>query len=147
MPEQVEMDRYVGAKIVHAEPMNEGQFRFEKGFTDVSEELLKTETYKDGYKVVYPDGYVSWSPKDAFEEAYRKTDGLTFGLAVEAAKKGFKIARTGWNGKGMYVQLNPAKDFEFSELCPYFTIKNVRNSFDTWVPSISDILAEDWQIV
>jgi hypothetical protein len=29
--------------------------------------------------------------------------GLTFGLAIEAAKKGHKIARKGWNGKGLYV--------------------------------------------
>lgn len=25
-----------------------------------------------GYKVVYPDGYVSWSPKSAFENSYRR---------------------------------------------------------------------------
>ena len=27
---------------------------------------------KDGYTVIYPDGYVSWSPKDVFENAYRE---------------------------------------------------------------------------
>ena len=29
---------------------------------------------KDGYKVVYPDGYTSWSPKDVFEEAYTEVE-------------------------------------------------------------------------
>jgi hypothetical protein len=66
------MDKYIGFKLIQAEPMNEGKFRLEKGFTDVSEELLKTETYKEGYKVVYPDGYTSWSPKEVFEKAYMK---------------------------------------------------------------------------
>lgn len=62
------MDKYIGVKIVHAEP----------------EQNLHTG--EEGYKVVYPDGYESWSPKSVFKEAYRKTDGITFGLAIEALK-------------------------------------------------------------
>lgn len=72
---------------------------------------------------------------------------MNFGQVLEALKHGSKIARAGWNGKGMYVQLNEARDFEFSEINQFLTIKNVRNSFDTWVPSISDLLAEDWELV
>jgi len=72
---------------------------------------------------------------------------MNFGNILEELKTGKKVVRNGWNGKGMYIQLNKAMDFEFSELCPFFTIKNVRNSFDTWVPSVSDLLAEDWEIV
>ena len=45
------MKNYIGVKIVKAEP--------------------QVKNGKPGYKVVYPDGYVSWSPKDVFEEAYR----------------------------------------------------------------------------
>ena len=30
---------------------------------------------------------------------------MNFGLAIEAAKKGKRIARKGWNGKGQYVEL------------------------------------------
>lgn len=48
------MKNYIGVKIVKAEPM--------------------AKDGKPGYKVVYPDGYESWSPKDAFEEAYRTLD-------------------------------------------------------------------------
>ncbi len=44
---------------------------------------------EEGYAVRYPDGYMSWSPKETFfEEAYRPSDCMTFGLAIEAAKKG-----------------------------------------------------------
>lgn len=46
------MEVYIGTKIIQAEPeVREG---------------------KPGYKVIYPDGYVSWSPKNVFEVAYRK---------------------------------------------------------------------------
>lgn len=46
------MKNYIGVKIVKAGP--------------------QMKNGKPGYKVVYPDGYVSWSPKDVFEEAYRE---------------------------------------------------------------------------
>lgn len=72
---------------------------------------------------------------------------FNFGEAIKYLKRGMKVARKGWNGKGMYVQLNKARDFEFSELNQFLTIKNVKNSFDTWVPSISDLLAEDYVFV
>jgi hypothetical protein len=61
-----------------------------------------------GYLVEYTDGgkpntaqyagYVSWSPKEQADNAYRETSGLPFGLAIEAMKQGFSIARSGWNG-------------------------------------------------
>lgn len=120
------MEKYIGTKIIVAEP--------------------EVKDGAEGYKVVYEDGYVSWSPKDVFEKAYKTSGNLTFGHALEYLKMGYKVYREGWNGKDMYVQLNGAKDFEFSELLPFFTIKNVKNSFNTWVPSVSDILATDWCI-
>ncbi|MBP2629882.1 MAG: hypothetical protein H6Q70_510 [Firmicutes bacterium] len=137
------MEQYIGVKIIQAEPMTRGEYNKFKGWTIPADENPKDE----GYLVKYRDGYISWSPKGIFEEANRKTDGMTFGLAVEALKKGFRVCRKGWNGKSMYIQLNKGGDYEFSEILPFFVIKNVLNSFNTWVPSISDILAEDWMIV
>lgn len=55
------MKQYIGTKIVQAEPQ-ELRYRNEAG-EDIRE---------DGYRVVYRDGYESWSPKDVFEEAYLK---------------------------------------------------------------------------
>jgi hypothetical protein len=150
--------RYIGTKIIFAEPMDECTFlRTVKGH-DTSDRETRL-----GYRVVYPDGYVSWSPKNAFEEAYRATDGMTFGLAIEAAKKGLKIARKGWNGKGMFVvyqkgypqgipsnkQTATAWGINEGDLfrCePYLQIKMVNDSHAMWVPSINDVLAEDWMI-
>ena len=72
---------------------------------------------------------------------------MDIGQAIEMMRGGHTVARRGWNGKGMWVEHVPAKDFSFSELLPHFVIKNTNNSFSTWVPSINDCLADDWQIV
>lgn len=84
---------------------------------------------------------------------------LSFGKALEAAKRGDKIAREGWNGKGMFVYYVPANEYkttteiakkEFGETVKYnayLAIKNVNGSVSTWVPSINDCLADDWMIV
>ena len=77
------MRAYIGTKIVMAEPQEkEG---------------------KEGYKVVYKDGYTNWSPKNVFEETYHVTNNMTFGEALEALKKGRRVSREGWNGKRMYL--------------------------------------------
>mgnify|MGYP001612949154 CR=1 FL=1 len=56
------MGCYIGTKIVRAEPMTSAQFAYEH-----RRQMIDGE----GYKVVYEDGYASWSPKETFERAYR----------------------------------------------------------------------------
>ena len=63
------MDKYIGVKIISAEPMDRVTFNSEKG---VDIPLDDANYYDAGYKVVHEDGYVSWSPKETFEKAYRK---------------------------------------------------------------------------
>lgn len=150
------MKKYIGTKIIHAEPMKAEDFKVHP--------LQVMGDCHDGYYVIYEDGYESWSPKDAFEKAYRVCDEMTFGLAIEAVKKGQKIARKGWNGKGMFVvyqkgypqgipcNKQTAEAWGLNEgdlfICnPYLQIKQVDGSHSMWVPSIGDVLAEDWVIV
>ena len=85
---------------------------------------------------------------------------MNFGDAIQALKAGKKVARTGWNGKGMFVYLVPGEKFPartdaaksfFGKdgLVPYndyLAIKNVNDTVSTWVPSVNDCLVEDWQI-
>lgn len=97
------MEKYIGVKLIQAEPMELGDF--EKVHGTRGNEKLSGDS--PGYCVLYEGGYYSWSPKEVFEEAYRKTLGLTFGMALEAVKKGLLIARQGWNGKGMFVFMRP----------------------------------------
>lgn len=61
------MKKYIGCKIITAEPMVESTFYLVEKDSNV---IPKQD--RDGYRVVYPDGYVSWSPKDVFETAYRE---------------------------------------------------------------------------
>ena len=118
-----------------------------------------------GYGVKYEDGYTSWSPKETFEAAYRDIEGdtqaLNFGDAVHLLKEGKKLARAGWNGKGMFVFLVVGSTFNVSRAPllgifpegtqinykPHIDIKNVDGSISTWVPSIGDVMAEDWLVV
>lgn len=87
---------------------------------------------------------------------------MTFGAALAAMKNGDAVARTGWNGKGMFVYLVPAAKYrattEVAEarladrdgMVPYnayFAIRNVDDTVSTWVPSVNDCVAEDWCIV
>lgn len=60
------MKAYIGAKIIQAEPMDKLAFFQEQ------ERPYDGQGNPPGYKVVYPDGYVSWSPKETFEAAYRE---------------------------------------------------------------------------
>ena len=68
---------------------------------------------------------------------------MDFGSAIWRLKGGMRVARIGWNGKGMHVELRKAS----INLNEHLALKNVKGAFDTWVPSISDLLAEDWLIV
>ena len=60
------MEKYLGVKLIKAEPMSYEEFH-KLGDT---EKPMKPQ--REGYKVVYPDGYESWSPKEVFEKAYIK---------------------------------------------------------------------------
>ena len=120
------MQQYIGTKIIHAEPQEKGG--------------------ADGYAVVYEDGYKSWSPKDAFENAYRESDAMTFGLAIEAIKKGIKVARKGWNGKDMWLELQ-VPDAHSKMSLPYIYIKTACDKKVPWLASQTDALAEDWYTV
>lgn len=62
------METYIGTKIVQAEPAVNVGGKIITGPVVQVEDL--DATVREGYKVVYPDGYESWSPKEVFEEAY-----------------------------------------------------------------------------
>jgi|GEM_PF-4637010 len=63
------MEKYLGVKLIKAEPCSHDQFAGAKNRGDLSK--LSGGIDQDGYKVVYEDGYTSWSPKDVFEKAYK----------------------------------------------------------------------------
>ena len=234
------MKKYIGTKQIEAEPMTRG----DAWGKHLLREKPSTANFDDeGYHVRYEDGYESWSPKDAFEKAYKiadtfldrlhiemrdlyekmdklspfiesgkidevvadkyqnyllrlqhrimsryinvlecrigRLDGspeaplhqMSFGDAIEILKQGGAIRRKGWNGKGLMVfkqvpahiesdvipkmQSLPqsAKDLilkgkgfiDYTSQCLIYNENTGRA--DSWVPSICDVFAEDWEIV
>ena len=85
------------------------------------------------------------------------TNGMNFGQAIEALKEGKKVAREGWNGKGMYLFLMKGEDLtaalcEVDDGVPPCTssicMKTAQNTFTVgWLASQTDMLSEDWTIV
>lgn len=93
-----------------------------------------------------------------------REENLDFSQALVYLKAGQKLTREGWNGKGMFVVMQKAypegihcnkqtadawglKEGELFKCNPYFQIKNVDGSHSMWVPSIGDLLANDWKRV
>lgn len=150
------MKQYIGTKLIEAKEMNRGDYNVYRGWTTPENE----NPTDDGYLVKYSDGYESWSPKKQFEEAYRESNNMTFGLALEALKKGKKVARKGWNGKGMFLFLAKSTDIETDAdltvcehmqgnlVLPSIVMKTADDKFCVgWLASQTDMLAEDWMII
>lgn len=148
------MKQYIGTKIVKAEAMSRGEYNEYRGWSIPTDENPADE----GYMLHHESGRKSWTPKAEFEAAYRRTDGLSFGLAIEAAKMGKKIARAGWNGKDQYVELGT--DFQYDTIggngsvvyhedigSQALVFVGTRGRQVGWLASQADMLADDWQIV
>lgn len=94
---------------------------------------------------------------------------MNFGEAIEALKEGKMITRSGWNGKGMFVFMQipstigleiiskmqslpqsvknefikRGKEINYSN---QMALVNTNNLINGWAPSVSDSLADDWEI-
>lgn len=170
------MDQFIGTKIIEARPMTRAGYNLYRGW-----DLPANENGDDeGFLVEYLDGgsandsrhvgYISWSPKDVFERSYQPVTGMSFGHAIEMLKRGQRVARAGWNGKGMFIYLNlGAHDFDsdsrgnidgvdsdlFSKgdrgivtRMPNFNMRSASGATVTgWLASQTDMLADDWMVV
>ncbi|MBK8772900.1 MAG: DUF2829 domain-containing protein [Rhizobiales bacterium] len=95
-------------------------------------------------------------------------DTMDFSSALLELKRGNRIARTGWNGKGMWLALTPASTFpafaaklghaayhraieaqdESVRLCAHIDMRAADGSMVIgWLASQTDILADDWMVV
>ena len=161
-----DLEEFIGTKIICAKPMSRLDYNIFRGW-----ELPTNENGSDeGYLVEYIDGgepntkeyrgYVSWSPKVQFENAYKQSSNLSFGDAITYLKLGYRVARTGWNGKGMYlVHFSPVSHglemltvYDNEEgttlpLSPFILMKTADNCYVPWLASQTDMLAEDWCLV
>ena len=86
---------------------------------------------------------------------------MDFGAAVQELKRGNKVARSGWNGKGMFLFLVQGSTFEVNRApllgiypagtvinyLPHIDMKTADDKVVPWLASQTDVLAEDWSIV
>lgn len=86
-----------------------------------------------------------------------------FGVAIRKLKEGCKVARKGWNGKGMFLYFVPANSYPASrntletlkgefenDLVPYgayIAMKTAQGNVVPWLASQTDVLAEDWELI
>lgn len=114
-----QLTNYIGTKIVGATPE-------------------KASNGAEGYRVVYKDGYTSWSPKEVFEEAYRPTSAMTFGDALVMLKAGRMVKRRGVGTVQLLGDANSAVPM---------LVHAIGGPGSLYEPSLHDMLAEDWQVV
>jgi hypothetical protein len=68
--------------------------------------------------------------------------GLDFSLALDALKRGYRVSRVGWNGKGMYVYMRIDPGVQ-----PYLCLHAADGKEYAWTVSQADVFAEDYCIV
>jgi hypothetical protein len=84
--------------------------------------------------------------------------GMSFGEALALLKNGGRVARDGWNGKGMFLFLVPGSQFVVNRppllgiypegtvinYQPHIDMRTAQGTIVPWLASQSDVLAEDW---
>ena len=101
------------------------------------------------------------------ENAWQQLETMDFGDAIRALKAGAKVARKGWNGKGMFLfwlkpaatvkaewckdpilkglaEANDGKIEALGTICMFTAQKQILSG---WLASQTDVLAEDWVII
>lgn len=155
------------------------QNRITKGFleseiTNVEYQRLSgtithcTITVKNGFTFtgesacVDPNNYdQAIGEKIAYDNAFEKM-WMPYGFALKQ-KLGEKVARKGWNGKGMFLYYVPAASYpaqrnekgtmlgvfpnDMVPYCAYIAMKTAQENVVPWLASQSDVLAEDWILV
>jgi hypothetical protein len=148
---------YAGHAITHENddcyliPTLEGTMRLERG------DMLITGVKGEIYPCKADIFAATYDPVTMPPASYTST----FQGALAALKDGRRVARAGWNGKGMFAYMVPAASYPVQtgaakahfgdgSLVPYnayFALKGVDETVSTWVPSVSDLLAEDWHVI
>lgn len=80
-----------------------------------------------------------------------KAKNTSFGEAITLAQEcGQKIARKGWNGKGMWLMYAAGGTWKDTEglvqgdLIPFMVMYTADKKFVPWLASQTDVLAKDW---
>lgn len=121
-----------------------------------------------GWAIKYQDGYQSFCPDHVFKRDYQPIDAMSFGHAIHALKAGHRVARAGWNGKGMWLALTPGSEIPASaarsgavkakvdnergintvQILPHIDMRAADGTIVVgWLASQTDMLADDWTVL
>lgn len=108
---------------------------------------------KSGFAVRYPDGYLSWSPEQAFTDAYRQNGQLSFGNIYDISEQGFRARRKAWPAGHFIRFLHPMNNqflvHEYAAmegtLCMGF-FKISDHLMEPYVPTQADLCLRDWEV-
>ncbi len=89
-------------------------------------------------------GFWKWVEKTTRERI--DMDTTDFGWAIRQLKDGKRVARAGWNGKNMYLELQ-RPDAHSKMTLPYIFMRTVQGDLVPWLASQTDMLSEDWELV
>ena len=67
------------------------------------------------------------------------------GDAIQKMREGGKVARKGWNGKGMWIKLQYPTERVGDMTLPYIYMSTVDGKLVPWQASQTDLLADDWE--
>jgi len=70
----------------------------------------------------------------------------TIGYAIERMEVGERVARSGWNGKNMWLALQ-VPDNHSKMTLPYVYMKTADHQMVPWLCSQTDLLATDWYVL
>lgn len=68
---------------------------------------------------------------------------MKIGEAIECLRSGRRVARGGWNGKSMYLELQ-VPDSRSKMTLPYVYMRTAQGDLVPWLCSQTDLLADDW---
>lgn len=154
---------YIGIKHIKAEPLTQNKWLVENG-----KPVDPTVDDINGYRVTYPDNYVSWCPATVFEESYKVSGSLSYPMALFALltmqSTGVAIQRVSrepteevivlisgaaqaYGINKFYGDPNLSSD-KIAPAADGFYSFNLRTSLlSQWFPTTDDQLANDWKIV
>ncbi len=69
---------------------------------------------------------------------------MDFSWALVVLKCGARVHNLGWNGEGMYLELQRPDEHSKMGL-PYIFLKTVSGELVPWTPSQLDLMSEQWE--
>lgn len=124
----------------------------ETGLADIAGDTAGDTTGKKPEETAPSGNALNGGSNTTTADADTTDVSLDFGVAIRALQGGFKVARKGWNGKGMWLELQ-APDKNSKMTLPYIYLNYPNDSEHTpgarvpWLASQTDALATDWVIL